>query len=113
MKLMLTSTAAGVAVAVIGLLPLLWVVKTSHVEPPLSADPIAAVAPAPTTTVTTTIPEPAVVTLAPETPDLEGIGDAATRVLYANGYAQYTAPTDLDDDVPDSVVRLLIDRGVT
>ena len=113
MKSSLTSTAAGIAVAAIGLLPLLWVMNASHVEQPAAAEPITVAVPAPTATVTTTIPEPVIVTIEPTTPKLEGIGDAATRVLYANGYAQYTAPADLGDGLPPSVVQLLIDRGVT
>lgn len=114
MKSTLTSTAAGVAVAIIGLLPLLWVLRLSHTEPPpdLAVPVFTTVATAQTTT-TTTVPEPTIVTIEPTTPELEGIGDAATRVLYANGYARYTAPDDLGDALPPSEVRLLIDRGVT
>ncbi len=112
MKSSLTSTAAGAAVAVIGLLPLLWVMRLSQTEPPPVATPIVTTAPTVPTT-TTIAPEPIVVTIEPTTPELAGIGDAATRVLYANGYARFTAPDDLDDELPPSVVQLLIERGVT
>ena len=112
MKSSLTSTIAGGAVAILGLLPLLWMMGSTD-EQSIPAAALVAVAATTTTTVTTTVPEPVIVTIEPTTPDLEGVGDAATRVLYANGYARYTAPTDLEDDLPASVVRLLIERGVT
>ncbi len=112
MRSSLTSTAAGVTVAVIGLVPLLWLTGSAPVE---DAPPAAAVEPTvpEVSMMTTRPPEPIVVTADSPTPDLAGVGEATTRVLYANGYAQHLAPEELGEGIPAAVLELLIERGAT
>jgi hypothetical protein len=62
---------------------------------------------------TTPPPEPTVVTIDSPTPDLSGVGEAATRVLYAKGYAQNVAPEDVGEGLPPAVLQLLIERNAT
>ncbi|MEA3502951.1 MAG: hypothetical protein U9R47_09280 [Actinomycetota bacterium] len=112
MRASLTSTAAGVAVAAIGLVPLLWLAGSTQAEDSSSAPAVESVAPVPPT-VAPPPPEPIVVTIASPTPDLAGIGDATERVLYANGYAQHVAPGDLNEGLPPAVLQLLIEREAT
>lgn len=113
MRSSLTSTAAGVTVAVIGLVPLLWMMGSSPGEedpsPALVVETVAAQDPM----VTTPPPKPTVVTIDSPTPDLAGVGEAATRVLYANGYAQNVTPEDVGEGLPPAVLDLLVERGTT
>ena len=85
---------------------------TAHEEP--APEPVV-VAPASTTTApaTTTSTSPVVVAVPAPTPDLAGVGDAVSRVLYANGYATNTAPEELEGALPPAVLALLIEREVT
>ncbi|MEA3510443.1 MAG: hypothetical protein U9R51_03305, partial [Actinomycetota bacterium] len=100
MRSSLTSTAAGLTVGVIGLVLLLWLMESTSAEEPPPVPVIEADAPqAPT--VTTPPPEPTVVTVDSPTPDLPGVGESATRVLYANGYAQSVAPDDVGEGLAD------------
>ncbi len=62
---------------------------------------------------TTPPPKPTVVTVDSPTPDLPGVGEAATRVLYANGYAQNVAPDDVGEGLPPAVLDLLVERNAT
>ena len=112
MRSSLTSTAAGLTVAVIGLVPLLWLMESTSVEEPPPVPVIeASVSQAPM--VTTPPPKPTVVTIDSPTPGLPGVGEAATRVLYANGYALNVAPDDVGEGLPPAVLGLLIERGAT
>ncbi len=115
MRSSLTSTAAGVTVAVIGLVPLLWLMGSSPAEepPPAPVAPVAESVAAQDPMVTTPPPKPTVVTIDSPTPALAGVGEAATRVLYANGYAQNVAPEDVGEGLPPAVLDLLIERGAT
>lgn len=114
MRSSLTSTAAGVTVAIIGIVPLLWLMGSSPTED-LSPPPAPVVEPAvsegPMTT--TPPPKPTVVVIDSPTPELPGVGEAATRVLYANGYAQNVAPEDVGNGLPPAVLELLIERDAT
>lgn len=112
MRSSLTSTAAGVTVAVIGLVPLLWLMGSAPAEqlpPAPAAESFAPEVPM----MTTPPPEPTVVTIDSPTPALAGVGEAATRVLYANGYAQNVAPEDVGEGLPPAVLQLLIERNAT
>lgn len=112
MRSSLTSTAAGVTVAVIGLVPLLWLMGSApaeQVSPAPAAESLASEVPM----MTTPPPEPTVVTIDSPTPDLAGVGEAATRVLYANGYAQNVTPEDVGEGLPPAVLDLLVERGTT
>jgi hypothetical protein len=112
MRSSLTSTAAGVAVAAIGLVPLIWLMGSTPAEdsPPVptieSSNPEVPM-------MTTPPPKPTVVSIDSPTPDIAGVGEAATRILYANGYAQHVAPEDLVEELPPAVLQLLIEREVT
>ena len=116
MRSSLTSTAAGITVAVIGLVPLLWLMGSSPAEPAdeLVPAPVAeSVAPKGPMMTTTPPPKPTVVTVDSPTPDLPGVGEAATLVLYANGYAQNVAPDDVGEGLPPAVLEVLIERDTT
>lgn len=112
MRSSLTSTAAGVTVAVIGLVPLLWLMRSAPAEQPPLAPAAESFAPE-VPMMTTPPPEPTVVTIDSPTPALAGVGEAATRVLYANGYAQNVAPEDVGEGLPPAVLQLLIERNAT
>jgi len=115
MRAALTSTAAGLAVMAIGVVALVAMFGAAQGEEP-APEPVV-VAPAPTSTTaatvtTTTATGPVVVAVPAPTPDLAGVGDAVTRVLYANGYATSTAPDELEGALPPAVLALLIEREV-
>ena len=115
MRTALTSTAAGLAVMAIGVVSLIAMFGGSLSEAP--ASDLVADLPAPTPTTTapavTTSGEPIVVTAPAPTPDLAGVGDAVTRVLYGNGYSISTNPDELEGVLPPAVLQLLIEREVT
>ena len=115
MRTALTSTAAGVAVMAIGVVALIAMFGGAAREEPAPEPVVVAPAPASTTTepATTTTTGPVVVAVPAPTPDLAGVGDAVSRVLYANGYATNTAPEELEGDLPPAVLALLIEREVT
>lgn len=113
MRSSLTSTAAGITVAVIGLVPLLWLMGSSPAEEMPPAPVIESNAPTGPMMTTTPPPKPTVVTVDSPTPDLPGVGEAATRVLYANGYAQNVAPDDVGEGLPPAVLDLLVERNAT
>ena len=115
MRTALTSTAAGVAVMAIGVVALIAMFGGTAREEPAPEPVAVAPAPASTTTApaTTASPSPVVVAVPAPTPDLAGVGDAVSRVLYANGYATNTAPEDLEGALPPAVLALLIEREAT
>ena len=116
MRSSLTSTAAGITVAVIGLVPLLWLMGSSPAEPadePAPAPVVESVAPKGPMMTTTPPPKPTVVIVDSPTPDLSGVGESATLVLYAKGYAQNATPDDVGEDLPPAVLELLIERDTT
>lgn len=116
MRTALTSTAAGIAVAAIGVVALVAMFGSAP-----SAVPTAV--PAPTTTAveapktlppgTTAAEAPVVVAVPAPTPELAGVGSAVGRVLYANGYATNNEPEELAGELPPAVLALLIEREVT
>jgi hypothetical protein len=109
----LTSTAAGFTVAVIGLVPLLWMMGSSPAEEDPSPAPVVETVAAQDPMVTTPPPKPTVVTIDSPTRYFAGVGEAATRVLYANGYAQNVTPEDVGEGLPPAVLDLLVERGTT
>lgn len=113
MRSSLTSTAAGITVAVIGFVPLLWLMGSSQAEETPPAPVIESVAPTGPMMTTTPPPKPTVVTVDSPTPGLPGVGEAATLVLYASGYAQNVAPEDVGEGLPPAVLELLIERDTT
>ena len=115
MRTALTSTAAGVAVMAIGVVALIAMFGGAAREEPAPEPVVVAPAPASTTTepATTTTTGPVVVAVPAPTPDLAGVGDAVSRVLYANGYATNTTPEELEGALPPAVLALLIEREVT
>ena len=107
-----TSIAAGVTVAVIGVLPVLWMLglepTEETIEPPLVLEEPTTTVAAPTTTI-----EPTVVTVTVPTPQIAGIGDATTRVLHARGFSEHMTTDEVAGAIPPTVFRLLAERGVT
>ena len=116
MRAALTSTAAGLAVTAIGVFSLIAMFGAAQGEE--SAPEPVVVAPAPTSTTTTTATtttstDPVVIAVPAPTPELAGVGDAVSRVLYGNGYATSTGPDELEGALPPAVLALLIEREVT
>ncbi len=115
MRTALTSTAAGIAVALIGVIALVAMFgAASTAEPavkPETAAPSSTTTAAPATT--TTRGEPLVVATPAPTPALEGLSESVASVLYASGYASNINPEELTGELPPAVLALLIDREVT
>jgi len=108
----MTSVAAGVTVAVIGVLPVIWMLG---LEPTQETVEPALVLEDPTTTVgvATVTTEPTVVTVTIPTPQIVGIGEATTRVLHARGFSEHMTTDEAAGSIPPEVFRLLAERGVT
>lgn len=91
-----TSIASGVLVALLGIIPLLWLVSSGDTSEessaPPSTVPAAPVAAESSETIVTTPP-----------PAIEGLPESITRVLVTNGYASQEAV----DELPGSVARTL------
>jgi hypothetical protein len=115
MRSALTSTAAGLAVAAIGAVALIAVFGAPASDESASEPVVVAPAPPPTTTAsaTTTSTGPVVVAVPSPAPDLGGVGEAVSRVLYGSGYATNTSPDQLEGALPPAVLALLIEREVT
>jgi hypothetical protein len=116
MRAGLTSTAAGLTVMAIGIVALVATLGPAVSERPAPEPLIVAPVPTSTTTATvtsTTPAEPVVVAVAAPTPEVAGVGDAVSQVLYANGYATSTPPDELDGALPPAVLALLIEREIT
>jgi hypothetical protein len=94
--------AAGLAVTLLGAIPLMWLtsalsqeaaapVTTQHsanaVVPPVTSDPIVIEA---------------------QPPEIPGLSESITRVLSTNGFAS----VEHLEEVPESVVRVLSERGI-
>lgn len=95
-----TSLIAGLAVAVLGAVPAVWLLTAPSEEPaatPTTTKPVI------TTTVPAPLPEPA--------PAVAGLSEAIGAVLGDAGAAE-TVPADaLADELPENVVRVLIEHG--
>ena len=98
------SLLAAAVVAVTGLIPVVWLLSSPAEESVVEQVVVGE----PTTTsaeVTTVVVEPI-----PEL-DVDELDPAIVRVLQANGYAEFTGQPALDEELPDAVTRLLIERG--
>jgi len=89
-----------------------------------AAAPATTVAPTtvvPTTTVAVPVEAEAlpvaeeltVVHLETPAPQIEGLSDTVSRVLAARGFAEMVGDEDPSGELPDSVVKVLAERGVT
>lgn len=98
------SLLAALIVAVAGLVPVIWMLSSPSEE---SVVEEVVVIQSTTTSpeVTTIVVEPI-----PEL-DVKELDPAVVRVLQANGYAELAGQPSLDEQLPDAVTRLLIDRG--
>jgi hypothetical protein len=104
------SVTAAVAVAVLGAFPLLSILG-APAEEPMGADPDVAVAPpAPVSPPPTAAPE--IITMTEPTPEVAEVSDSIVRLLHARGYIQNEAGSALEIELPETVVKVLIDRGV-
>jgi hypothetical protein len=99
------SLLAAVVVAVAGLIPVIWLL-TSPAEDTVIPEEVAVV------DTTATSPEVTTVVVEP-IPELtvDELDPAIVRVLQANGYAEQLGQSGLEDELPDAVTRLLIERG--
>lgn len=90
-----SATAAGILIAALALLPLGWLFLGGD-DPDATASPVATDATASVTVITT------------PPPTIEGLTEAVTRVLVANGYAL----EEQIDELPASVVNVLSENGI-
>ena len=99
------SLLAAVVVAVIGLIPVIWLL-TAPEEQSVGAGEVAV------EQSTTTSPEVIEVIVEP-IPELnvDELDPAIVRVLQANGYAELASEPDLETELPDAVTRVLIENG--
>jgi len=104
----LGSVAAGLAVAFLASIPLLWLVTASAPEP--SVAEAAAVEEASDTAID--VPQEQTTRIVVERPpvEVEGLAPAIVRVLEDAGNLRDAAPSELD--LADSVVAVLIDNDV-
>lgn len=95
-----TSITAGILVALLGAIPLFWLVTSQGADEEPAA-PVGLPAAVESIVVAETI-----VTTPP--PEIEGLSESVARVLVANGYAAEEAAAEL----PESVIRSLASRGI-
>ncbi len=100
----LVSLLAAVVVAVAGLVPVIWML-TSPAEESVVEEVVVSESTTTFADVTTVVIEPV-----PEL-DVDELDPAIVRVLQANGYAELAGQPALDEELPDAVTRLLIERG--
>ncbi len=101
----LVSLVAALVVAIAGLLPVIWMLA-SPAEDSVDEGEVVVVA------TTTTQPESTTVVVEPIPElDVQDLDPAVVRVLQANGYAELVGKSGLEEDLPDAVTRLLIERG--
>ncbi len=99
------SLLAAVVVAVTGLIPVIWLL-TSPAQESVVEEEVAVVQSTTTSAeVTTVVAEPI-----PEL-NVAELDPSIVRVLQANGYAELAGEPELGDELPDAVIRLLIERG--
>ena len=96
-----TSIGAGLLVAALAAIPLLWSPGTKETSE----------APVPDTVPVTTATKPAaaeevVITTPP--PQIEGLSESIARVLVVNGFAA----KETTDELPETVVRTLAEHGI-
>ena len=101
----IVSLVAAAVVAVTGLIPVIWLMTSPAEDSVVEGD--AAVVES-----TTTLPAAAVVTETIPELDVDELDPAIVRVLQANGYAELTGRDSLEEQLPEAVTRLLIERGV-
>jgi hypothetical protein len=101
----LVSLVAALVVAIAGLIPVIWMLA-SPAEDSVDEGEVVVVA------TTTTQPESTTVVVEPIPElDVQDLDPAVVRVLQANGYAELVGEPGLEEDLPDAVTRLLIERG--
>jgi hypothetical protein len=99
------SLLAALVVALTGLIPVVWLL-TSPAEDTVTEGEVAVVQSTTTSPVVSTV----VVEPIPEL-DVDELEPAVVRVLQANGYAELVGEVGLDNELPDAVTRLLIERN--
>lgn len=101
----MASLAAAIVVAITGLVPIIWLMTSPVEESVVEGEAVVVES-------TTTLTEPTVVVEAVPDLEVDELDPAVVRVLQANGYAELTARSSLEEELPDAVTRLLIERGV-
>jgi hypothetical protein len=96
------SVVAGLTVAVMGAVPLVWLATAPGHGTEAAAPPTVATTSAPTGEV----PPAGIET---DTPHIAGVSSAVTRILLAGGFASAEGV----DEIPPSVAAVLAERGIT
>lgn len=101
----IASLAAAIVVGITGLVPIIWLMTSPVEESVVEGEAVVVES-------TATLPETTVTVEAVPDLEVDELDPAVVRVLQANGYAELTARTSLEEELPDAVTRLLIERGV-
>lgn len=102
----LISLFAALVVAIAGLIPVIWLLASPAEDAVVDEGEVAVVE------TTATVPEVTTVVVEPiRELDVDELDPAVVRVLQANGYAEHTGEAGLQEELPDAVTRLLIERG--
>ncbi len=101
---------AALVVAVMGVIPMAWLLTTPQQDPASQAATAATTA---ATTTSTTLSTPSTTMVVATVPELDvtELDASVVRVLQANGYAELTPESDVATELPPAVTRVLIDRG--
>jgi hypothetical protein len=105
------SVAAAVIVALLGVLSLLAVVSGPD-DDGADAAPIQTTVTQASVSSSQPVAEPEVVTMTESAPDIAELSPAIANLLHARGFAEATPGSELERDLPETVVQVLIDRGV-
>jgi hypothetical protein len=100
----MASLLAAAIVTIAGLVPVIWLLSSPS-ETSVVPEDVAVV-----TTTTATVPATTVYVEPVPPLDVAGLDPAVARVLQANGYAEKLGEAGLQDQLPDAVVRVLIDH---
>ena len=98
------SLLAAVVVAVTGLVPVIWMLTSPAESSVVTGEGV----------VTTTTASPEVTTVLVDVPpelEVDELDPSIVRVLQANGYAELAQEPELGVQLPEAVLRVLIDSG--
>lgn len=100
----MASLLAAAIVTIAGLVPVIWLLSSPS-DTSIVPEDVAVV-----TTTTATVPPTTIYVEPVPQLDVAGLDPSVVRVLQANGYAEKLGETGLEGQLPDAVLRVLIDH---
>ena len=97
------SLLAAVVVAITGLVPVIWILTSPATESVVTGEGVVTTTTSPE--VTTVIVEPVPVL------EVDELDSSIVRVLQANGYAELAGESEVGNELPDAVTRVLIEHN--